>query len=91
MRSPARSGSVLFGMYLVRADRTNGLGDTLLQRTSSAAADAPKRQINSRSARTTFFSNPVQPIPLGIALHDEEASGRKFQPKRFGCSISFWL
>jgi hypothetical protein len=45
-------------------------------------ADAAKRQVDTRTAWTGFFFDPMLPIALGLALHQEKTAGRKFQADR---------
>jgi hypothetical protein len=45
-------------------------------------ADAAERQVDARAAWTRFFFDPMLPIALGVAFHQEKAAGRKFQANR---------
>jgi hypothetical protein len=47
-----------------------------------SCADAAERQIDARPAWARFFVDSVFPIVLGLAFHQEQAAGRKFQSNR---------
>src|SRR5437867_59312 len=53
--------------------------------------DAPKRQVDARPARTRFFVDPMPPMVLGVALHQEKTAARKFQVNRLQSLLALVL
>ena len=54
-------------------------------------ADAPKRQVDARPARTRFFVDAVLPIALGLARHQQQAARRQIQTDRLYSRSRFVL